>query len=129
MKNLMLIVSMLFLLSCGSEATKNKQDSQVDAEKVKTEEAITEQAEETPKNECEQFLADYEAWVVELENTRKELNADPSNDKLKQKLLQASQKNTDWLNKWDSLADCESNEVYDDKMLDIEDRLNKCTML
>lgn len=128
MRNLMLIVSMLFLLSCGTDTTK-KNDVKADAEKVKTEEAKAETPEATPKNECEQFLADYEAWVVELENTRKELNADPSNDKLKQKLLQASQKNTDWLNKWDSLADCESNEVYDDKMLDIEDRLNKCTML
>jgi hypothetical protein len=127
MKNLILVVSMLFLLSCGSEAPKNKKDIQADTEKAKVEKAET--PEVTPKNECEQFLADYEAWVVDLENARKELNADPSKEKLKQMLLGASQKNTNWVNKWDSLSDCESNEAYEDKMLDIEDRLNKCTML
>jgi hypothetical protein len=124
MKNLMLIVSMLFLLSCGSEAPKNKKDIEADTEKAKTE-----KAEETPKNECEQFLDDYEAWVVEVETAYKKAKTDPSDSENTQKVLRAGEKTSDWANKWDSLSDCSDNDDYEDRFLDLEDRVNKCTTM
>ena len=126
MKNLLLIFSMLFMLSCGTNTTK-KNDAKADAEKAKKENV--KKADDAAKNECEVFLEDFEKWVVELESTYKKVKADPSDKDSEQKLLRANENLVEWQNKWDSLGDCINNEEYENRMLDLEDRVNKLTSM
>lgn len=132
MKNLMLIFSMLFLLSCGTDTPKSN-DVNGDTEKGKTEKAekseSTDDADNTTKTECDIFLDDFENWIVDIEATHKKVKENPKDNESTQKILQANQKFVDWVNKWESLSDCADDEKYEDRMLDLEDRLNKAVSI
>ena len=129
MKNLMLMFGLLFMFSCGTDAPQSN-DVKKNAEKEKHEQAAeAEKTDQTLKTECDLFLDDFEKWVVEIETTREKLNENKNDNKSTQILLQASQKLVDWANKWESLADCADDEKYEERMLDLEDRLNKAITL
>jgi hypothetical protein len=120
MKNLMLILSFLFMLSCGTDTAKNNTDKEADADKAKTE-----QSDATSKSDCDDFLDDYEKWVDEVIVVYKKAQDDPTDIENTQKLLTVTTEVAQWADKWESLMDCANNEEYAKRMEELEERLNK----
>jgi hypothetical protein len=119
MKNLMLIFSMLFMLSCGADTAKKNSDATSD-EAVKTE-----NSEGTSKSECDEFLDDYEKWVDEVIVVYKKAKEDPTDVENTQKLLTVTTEVAKWADKWEGLMDCANNEEYAKRMGELEERVNK----
>ncbi|PLX15710.1 MAG: hypothetical protein C0599_16265 [Salinivirgaceae bacterium] len=119
MKNLLLIFSMLFMLSCCTDATK-KDEAKADDQK-----ANTEQTDDASKSDCDEFLDDYEKWVDEVIVVYKKVQEDPTDMENTQKLLTVTTEVSKWAEKWESLMDCANNEEYAKRMEELEERVNK----
>lgn len=120
MKNFMLILSFLFMLSCGTDTGKNNTDNEAGADKAKTE-----QSEATSKSECDEFLDDYEKWVDEVIVVYKKAKEDPTDMENTQKLLTVTTEVAKWADKWEGLVDCAKNEEYAKRMEALEERVNE----
>jgi hypothetical protein len=120
MKNLLLIFSMLFMLSCGSDSAKSSSDAKADTEKENTE-----QSDASSKSDCDDFLDDYEKWVDEVIVVYKKAKEDPTDIENTQKLLTVTTEVAKWADKWEGLMDCANNEKYAKRMEELEERMNK----
>jgi len=76
-------------------------------------------------NNCEQFLADYEVWVNEVIEIYEKVKNNPMDVENTQKLMEATEKMSEWSEKWEGLVDCSDNEEYVKKMEKLEKKVEE----
>lgn len=123
MKKYVIILSTLFLFSCGNAENEAKKETK-NSDKEKLEINEEKQSATNEKVNCEDFLKDYEVWADEVIDLYKKVKQDPSDINNTTKLMNASKKMKEWSEKWQTLYDCSSNEEYNKRIKEIEDKLD-----
>jgi len=122
MKNLILVFSVLFLFSCGLGSTDNKTED----EKDNTKESVTENEDsKSSEGSCEEFLVDYEKWVDEMIVVIKKAKSNPLDLSNTKRMMEATTKLSEWMEKWTNLYDCANNEEYTKKMEELQKKVEK----
>lgn len=118
MKNILFLVSLLILLSCGNKTNKTEGE---DAES-----ATIEQTDKSGAiGGCDEFLDDYEAWVDEVVKIYANYRENPLDEQNTEKLMQTTQELSEWSEKWVHLYDCASDDKYVKRMEELEERVEK----
>ncbi|MBN1926140.1 MAG: hypothetical protein JW798_09915 [Prolixibacteraceae bacterium] len=115
MKAILLITVLFFFVSCGSGKKKNQDNNNEDA---KTE------SNAKPGNSCEAFLDDYEKWVDEVVKIYKKVQENPMDVQNTQDLMTATQKMSEYSEKWQALYDCSNDEKYAKRMEKLQKRVD-----
>ena len=113
MKKMIMIFSILLFIGCGNN-TNDEDIKAQDENKHKN----------TIYNSCEQFLNDYENWVDEVIIIYKKIKENPTDIKNTKKMMEATQKMSEWSQKWTKLYDCANTEKYSKRMEDIQARVD-----
>lgn len=128
MKNLFLLMAVLFLISCGGstqEDAKSEENKQIEATTEQNDDA-SEKTKVTGEGEsCEEFLDDYENYVNELLEVYKKIKENPTDMKSAEKMMEATTKMAKWSEKWDALHECADNEEYNERMEELQAKVDK----
>ena len=114
MKNILVILSVMLFVACGNNAS-NKDVNFQDENK----------SESTLNNSCEQFLSDYENWVDEVIVIYQKIKDNPTDIQNAKKMIEATQKMSEWSQKWTKLYDCANNEKYSKRMEELQAKVDK----
>ncbi len=121
MKNLIFILTLFALISCGGKSNNNKTESEsTDTETIEQKDKSL-----LAKNDCNQFLDDYEKWVNDFLELYKKFKDDPMNAEYTQKMMESSQKMAEWSQKWIKLYDCSKDKKYAKRMEELQKKVEK----
>lgn len=122
MKNVIFVLSVLFFASCGLGTSESKNQE----EKDDTKESVTENEDsKSSEGSCEEFLVDYEKWVDEMIVVIKKAKSNPLDLNNTKRMMNATTKLSDWMEKWTNLYDCADNEKYTKKMEELQKKVEK----
>ena len=122
MKNLIFLMSALFLFACGNDNGKTESsDAESGAKKII-------KSATSNSGDCDEFLTDYEKWVDELIIVYKKVKENPSDMTNNKKLMEITQEMAKWGEKWGSLYDCAKNEDYAQKMEDLQKKAQEAML-
>lgn len=130
MKNLLVILSLIFVFaSCNNTEEKKDKECKDDEKKEVVEEKNDVNSEKDNKNNvdmssCDEFLTDYEAWVNQSIEILKEAKANPTDVKSSEKMMQVTMEMSEWAEKWAGLINCSEDEDFNKKIKELEDKIN-----
>ncbi|MBN2890848.1 MAG: hypothetical protein JXL97_03190 [Bacteroidales bacterium] len=145
MKNLLVILGLFLIVSCGSN---DANDASVTDDQNST---TTQQNNNTTNNnavvnddndnngdvnannnaattfnpdDCQQFLDDYEAWADEAIVVVKSAKANPADPQNIEKLLLVTEELTNWSTKWNAIYGCSDDPDFNARIDEIEQKID-----
>ena len=117
-----ILFASLLLTSCNSNRSDEKSISATE----QSAEEVEASGDLAKMNSCEEYLDQYEKWIVDYIVLVKKYMNNPMDSSLSQKFLEQAEEGTLWMTKWsDDLADCASQEKYQKRFDEISERAEK----
>ncbi|MCD4833355.1 MAG: hypothetical protein K8R31_06135 [Bacteroidales bacterium] len=108
---LILLLSILGFVSCGSSGTEKENSTQ--KKEQKSDEI----------KDCDDFLANYEEWVDDYIKVLDDYLKNPGDETVATRFMELMQEAMEWSTKWVALADCADNEEYEQKFEEISKKI------
>jgi cytoskeletal protein RodZ len=138
-QNFFVVASMglaLFIASCSGSSDKSNDSSKTPetptssssansstGSESATSDTKTTESSSSTNSDCDQFLGEYERYVMDYLDFMKKMKDNPTDASLMTELTSYSSKATQWASRWQKISkDCAGDPSYQQKYLDILNR-------